>query len=220
MTFPYPHHSKGQKTTMRPTHYLPLLALFLLTLAACGDDDDSTTPGGKSAAPGSLPALCTFVGEEAFAVLQDFNFNFHPGTDPLDFSGEFLIDLMVQETSNIPGDTRDGDSFNTALFSFADLDPATRSLTYNSVDQAASSTDAYYSAAGDDFNVLVRLPSNFGGVDIVRLYAISGTLTPDGIADIQYVLYMVDDNGDPNDLLIEPGQARLLVDEDGLAVRR
>ncbi|OAV42571.1 hypothetical protein [Lewinella sp. 4G2] len=204
---------------VRP-HYLLLFLLLPFLAIACADDDDDATPGGKNLLPGSTEAVCAFVGETSFATLESFGFDFNEGTDPLDFTGTFLMDLLVQETSNIPGDTRDGDGFNTALFTFSDLEPASRSLRFRSTNEDAETTDTYYTTSGDDFTVVARLTYTLGSANPTQLYAISGTLTPDGLQNPQYAIIILDDDGDPGNVLLDVGLGRLLIDEDGLAVRR
>lgn len=66
----------------------------------------------------------------------------------------------------------------------------------------------------------MRSRADIGNARPIILYAISGTIAEGGITNAQYSLLMLDDDGDPDDILIENSEGRLFVDKDGTAARQ
>lgn len=213
MTFRFFRAVTGKQPTMKHPNYLYLFLLMALLATACGNDDDDMME------PTPREAIENFVGDTLLMTLREFDFRFVEGTDRLDFAGTYAIDSMQLVATNIAGANFDL-YYNPVTITLDQLMPETQTLNLESESFPGEPEATYYTASGNRFNTFARIAARVEGADIILLTAISATVMPDGLEDLQYTLIMLDDGGDPNQALIEVGQGRLFIDRDGLAERQ
>jgi hypothetical protein len=206
---------------MKPLKFI-LSALLVFTFFACSSDDDSSPKMEEDV----QQLVENFVTPELIATLQELGFTFRDGLDSPDLSGLYLFENHALEASNIPDDVAQGTLFSPNTFGFSNLNANTRTFSFTGVDGTGSSfgdvTDTFFSGSGNNFSAYVKLSVTTGinGSNAIILLAISGTITDEGIVNAEDALIMLDDNGDENEVLIENGDGRLLIDVDGIAERQ
>ncbi|GHT24521.1 hypothetical protein FACS189430_09570 [Bacteroidia bacterium] len=154
-------------------------------------------------------------------ILVDLDLPIYGGANPPSINGTYLISPNVLKNSNRTNDNI-GTIFAEASLTFSeqDNDKLTIRVNYSQGSLDGEAMGAYIIGEGDKFSVFVELPTdNSKGVRTVSARIFSGTLTSNGIKNEFHSLVMLDDGGDPNDELIEVGDARVFYDSDGLATK-
>lgn len=196
-------------------HLKPILIAFLIiTTLSCSKDDDSQDDDIRQ-------LVENFVTPDLIQTLEELGFNFNDGEEQPDISGSFLFNPVLLEASNIPNDSPVGTLFSDLTTQFSELNPENRSFTFISTQgtgsQSEAVTNTFYSGNGNSFSAYAKLSLSTNGEFVVVLYAFSGNITESGITNTQYALIMLDDNNVEN--VIENGQGRLFIDENGTANR-
>ncbi|MFC7356267.1 hypothetical protein ACFQO1_01095 [Jejudonia soesokkakensis] len=196
-----------------------ILLLALTVLISCSKDDNSDDMDDEDI----QQLVENFVTPDLLQSLRDLGFNFNDGQDSPDISGAFLFSNTILGASNIQGDAAVGTQFNDATFMFSNLNPEQRTFTFSVIENGTTQgqTQAtFYSGVGNRFTAYVRTSVAVAGAEPILLYAITGTISEEGITSAQFALLMLDDKGDPNGTLIANGEGRLFNDQDGTANRQ
>ena len=196
-----------------------LLFLFLMN---CSSDDYEITPEGSDEFNGSIESIENFYSAELLAALDDLGFEINTGSTPPDITGQFSISPITLLNSNFNDSYAIGHVFSNGLLSFSNQDNQT--LTIDVHYEQGSSTNigvqSYISGNDDLFSAFLKVESIQNGHTSIIARAFSGKITQNGIEDFYEVLVMLDDNGDPNNNLIENNQGRLFYDADGISERQ
>ncbi len=193
-----------------------LLSILALTFGCSSDDDN-----GSNEFDGSLESIENFFTPELVAALEDLGFNINTGNTPPDVEGEYFISPVILTASNVPSDNI-GAVFADYTASFSNQNNG--SLTIDFMGEGGNQSDigngSFVAGDGNEFTVLLKLTSQIGSIPVDTAFAISGTLTEDGIENLQNAVLMLDDKGDPEGVYIENNQGRLLSDSDGFSPRQ
>jgi hypothetical protein len=195
------------------------LLIFLLTISliSCSSDDDSQ---------GDIEQQVeNFVSPEVLQALEDLGFNFHIGTDLLDFSGDYIYSPLILEASNVEDEFfSNGATFANSAILTSNIDNDTRTFDADITEEGGITVqgiiNTFFIADNNNFNLFIQeesTVSNSNTIVVIRAY--SGTLTTEGISNAQLGLFVLSSTDAENDNAIDPGQGRLFVDEDGLAER-
>ncbi len=175
---------------------------IILCLSACCKDQSEVIPGQD------------FIPDEILAEIEDNGQPIHEGFNPPNLSGSYLISPLILVESNFPDSNTSG-SFADERITFYDFDEndLTIKVDYTQASSSGQGLGSFVSGEGNNFTVYVELNAErTDGTTYLLTKVISGTLQENGIQDVSLSVFMIDDNGDPNDVLIENGQGRRFKD--------
>jgi hypothetical protein len=163
------------------------------------------------------------VPEEIVNAMQDLGLPLNGGNTPPLIEGTYKIQPVVLKGTNIANDFAIGHTFTPVYITFSQQNNG--NLTLKADETAGTSvstgTGAFIVGEGDRFSVFINFTTTHTETNttskVVEVY--SGTVSPDGIRDCTFSLFMVDDGGDPYNNLIENGSGRVFWDTDGLSER-
>jgi len=193
-----------------------LVPLFVFLIFSCSSDDDSSEKDDIQ------QLVENFVTPDLISTLEELGFTFRDGVENPNISGTFLYSTHVLESTTLGNDAMPGTQFADNIFTFSNLNPEARTFTFLATDGVGSSfgnvTDTFYSGVGNNFSAYAKLSITSGEATAIFLYAISGTITDEGITNAEDAVVMLDNMG--NDVFIANSEGRLLIDQDGLAARQ
>jgi hypothetical protein len=155
-----------------------------------------------------------------FNMCKDWNVPVYTGNTPPNLEGTYFISPLILENSNIEDDMI-GDQFLDAYITFSNQNNSTQTVDIEYQEgNSISKGIGHFIGTGDSFSVFVKSVTSdehghlSGSIDVY-----SGSLSSDGIQDFYESFVMTDDGGDPDDDLIENGEARFFYDSDGISER-
>lgn len=201
------------------TSIIPAILAVCIVLG-CSQDD--VTPAPDSLPEGSIQELRSYYSDAFVDAMVALDFNLNLGNTPPNLEGEFEISpFILQKSSVLKDSTLIGNQYNayTLEFSNQDNDLLTVDLKGLQGSQMDMGNGSFIVGSNNTFAVYTKTTTtdNDGTYPRETAIAISGTLTPNGIENLQFYGAMLDDNGDPEDRLIENNTGRLFVDGDGLS---
>lgn len=193
-----------------------ILVALVAVLFSCSKDEEETQEFD-----GSIKSIENFFSPEVLTAMRNLGFNFNTGANPPIINGSYLITPMISQSSSVPNDVI-GTVFVDALLKFSNQLNEKLIVDYESTQGLSTQVgvNSFISGSENNFSVFLKVNTTLEGNTSVMAIAYSGTLTASGIENIQYVLVMLDDNGDPKNNLIDNNTGRLFVDKDGMAVKQ
>lgn len=166
-----------------------------------------------------------FIPDSILNIITDeLDIPINEGLNPPSIEGAFLVSPNVMLSTNIPNDGFDiGHTFDDAIITFSNQNLQDLTVQVSEV-QGGGSGDgegSYIVGEGNKFSVFTELnvySENSGNRTLARVY--SGEISQNGIIDFHCAILMLDDNGDPNNNLIEIGEGRGFMDSDGFSPRQ
>ncbi|MDR2764026.1 MAG: hypothetical protein LBB90_03240 [Tannerella sp.] len=159
------------------------------------------------------------VPKEIQDGMQDLGLPVYGGGTPPSIAGTYKIAPLVLKKSNFWDSYSAGHRFNDMYITFSEQNNSdlTVKVVTNQENVTGEGTGAYIVGEGDKFTVFVEVTSYKNGKFRAKTAEIySGILTSTGIKNLYYALVMLDDSGDPGEV-IEVGQGRLFYDSDGFS---
>lgn len=187
---------------------LPIFILIFLLISACCEDHSDIIPGQD------------FIPEEILTTIQENGQPIYEGLNPPRMEGRYLVSPLRFRSSNIENDFSVNTQFSDQFITFSNFDA--NSLTLQVAIEQGNRTGegfgSFISGQGNNFTIYVEINiTDDNGHRYLTTEVYSGTLEGGGIRDLHLSLFMIDDQGDPNNDLIENGQGRLFVDGDGFS---
>ncbi|SHG50969.1 hypothetical protein SAMN05443549_104276 [Flavobacterium fluvii] len=193
-----------------------ILVVLSVVLFSCSKDDEETKEFD-----GSIKSIENFFSPEVLTAMRNLGFTFNTGANPPIINGSYLITPMISQSSSVPNDVI-GTVYADALLKFSNQLNEKLIVDYESIQGTSTQVgvNSFISGIDNKFSVFLKVNTTLDGNTSVMAIAYSGTLTTNGIENVQYVLIMLDDNGDPKNNLIENNTGRLFVDKDGISVKQ
>lgn len=210
-------------------NYVLLLLFLSFSFVSCSSDDAS----GDGDVAVALKYE-DFVDEKMDRVLkEELKLTIYPGSTPPFVEGSFLVSPFYCERSNF-FDMYEGLDFGSTDVVFLNQNDVLRSIDFNSLltynPGFVGSTErwdgkgCFISGSDNKFSVIFHTEGSLGTASgklakYKNLVAVSGELDKDsqgvvkGIKNYQMASVMLDDFGDPYDVLIAVGKGRLWIDE-------
>ncbi|MAZ29145.1 MAG: hypothetical protein CL868_18975 [Cytophagaceae bacterium] len=201
---------------------LLLSSILLFTMFSCSKDDGDNP---QEITQEEIEAQVeNFVTPDLIDALENLGYTFNDGIDTPDISGNFRFEKVILVKSNIEDDYAPGSTFYNITMNITSLDNGKRTFNFTGTEgdgatTLGNQTDSFFSGRGDKFSAYAKLENTIGEETAIVLFAISGTITDEGISLAQVGVLMLDNNDNPNGTFIANGDGRLLKDEDGLAKR-
>jgi hypothetical protein len=191
---------------------LPLLAVAALMFTACGSDDDDAgnTPNAY------VDSRITNVVPEQYLNQIRNHMKINDGLTPPNIEGIYLmhVSTLVFDSYNAKGI----DTFNDAYFRFYDQNTVNKTVKLlESGGTDGTGTGAYISGEGNNFTVFLNMSGSSHGFTFKEAVIISGTMTSEGIRNMEYCLLMIDNNDYEEKYIMKPGRFRIIKDGDGMS---
>jgi len=140
------------------------------------------------------------------------------GANPPILEDTYLASPFILLSSNRPGDSP-GNSFAAyqVTFSGQDNDELTLMVDYENGGERGTGIGSFIVGEGCEFSVFVEVNSTYSGASAKLTHVISGELQGNGIKDLHFANFMLDNNGNPQGVWIENGEGRVLHDSDGFS---
>lgn len=173
-------------------------------------------------ANGLTEEINNLVPDSILQEMQALGMPINGGATPPNLQGTFLASPFILLSSNRPGDTP-GSTFVDYEVTFSDQnnEELTIMLDYVNGPEKGTGLGSFIVGTNREFSVFVEVLSTFNGATPARfIHVISGTRKNNGIEDLFYANFMLDDGGDPNSVWIENGDGRVIYDEDGFSEKQ
>lgn len=148
----------------------------------------------------------------------------YDGDTPPNIEGSYVISTHVLDYSNLSYDYP-GDEYVDMYIRFSNQDMINNTVDFESLEFFSStsynySLDSYVTGSGNNFTVFFNTYGYYddGVTTYKTAYAISGTVSDNGIVNIYDGFYLQDKN-DPYGNLVPVGAIRVFKDSDGTAYR-
>lgn len=193
------------------------LVLFSYFLFSCDHDDDAMELDEN----GLTKDITDLVPQEILDEIIANGLPIYGGGNPPNIEGSFFVSPLILLDSNRPDDSP-GDLFSDTELNFAEQNNQNLAVMVDFIsgDQVGTGIGSFIVGEGCQFSVFVEvLVTNLSGAEAQTVKVISGCLDENGISDLFTAIFMIDDNGDPNNEFIENGEGRVFHDEDGFSER-
>ena len=144
------------------------------------------------------------------------------GNTPPDLQGSYLASRLILESSNRENDEIGKQYLDLELTieeqNDDDLSATIRTTQSNAEGEGLA---AFIVGTGNNFTLVAEIETvnEEDGAKSTTVEVYSGRISEAGIVDFSIALFLTDDFGDPSNTLIEIGDGRIFIDEDGLAQR-
>lgn len=194
---------------MKKLKFLPILFTLVICFTSCNKDDD----GDNTDFDGSIDSIENFYTPELIDALDNLGFAINTGNTPPILNGVYLANPLILSDSNIANDNI-GSTYNDLQMMFTNQNNDNLTLEFQGLENTTviESVQSYVSGFEDNFSVFLKVESTRNNHTSILAYALSGTLTSEGILNYQFALIMLDDHDDPEDNLIENNTGRIFVD--------
>ena len=204
---------------MKKSFYLTALVLTLTLTVACEEENDPVIP--KIEQNGLTREINDLVPQSILDEMERLGMPINRGAKPPLVEGRFFVSPLILLSSNRPGDVP-GYRFADYITTFfgQDNDELTIMLDYENGDESGSGLGSFIVGEGRKFSVFVAINAvQSGGTPAKLVNVFSGYLANGGIEDLYVANFMIDDNGDPQNVWIENGEGRVAYDQDGFSER-
>ena len=200
---------------------ISVLSFLILSCCSSGGDDNDIFQGSER-------DLTEFFSDEVVQTLNELQFTVNQGSNPPNLEGMFFASPLILSATNVPSDAV-GTRFIDFRFEFSNQDNATNTINFNAesllvnivIESFFGDGSSFISGSNDSFSVFsvieAEVSSSEEFVDLA--YILSGNTSEEGVLNLEFAIVMLDNRGNPSGLLIENGQGRSFVDEDGLSER-
>lgn len=160
-----------------------------------------------------------FINQDILDILDSIDMPIYTGENPPKIEGSYLVSPYILFSSNIGSDII-GKVYADLTLTLKDQKnkDLTINLNVSQGGQEGETIGGYIVGNGNNFSAFAKIVMYNGDGDSCLMTRIfSGVISAEGIADYYSCLVMLDDYGDPNNVYIENGSARVFYDEDFLA---
>jgi hypothetical protein len=170
---------------------------------------------GTTQADGLSNNIHLLLSDDNLNALNKLSFPVYKGYNPPNFENIYMASPFTLKATTI-GNDEIGKVYGDLSIQFHNQ--SNTNLTV-SVKEFQAGTEgigngSFISGTGNEFTVFTKLHTTSYNSESLLIIVCSGRLKDNGISNFHYALLMVDDYGDPNDVLIENNTGRLFYDED------
>jgi len=201
---------RGDKKIKRKKIIIIILMLFasLFYLASTCDKQGKDLP----------QEVLDMLTDEQIEQLKKDGLNIYEGQNPPNVEGAYLAD---NEYCVYSSDGDDDWYTYDYYYNLTNQSGDTLIVAYNGGPGSDISTGdlAYISGDGDNFSIFVESHGIVYGITYTDVTVYSGTIAADGIHDFQFGFIMTSKGDDPYEELMDVGEDRIFIEDDGLAER-
>lgn len=163
------------------------------------------------------------VPQSIIDEMESLDMPIYTGTNPPNIGigtigRSYKASPFILVSSNITNDSP-GSQFGDYYFKLYDQnsDDLTIKLTYSNSGEEGTGLGGYIVGDNNKFSIFAEVNSTYKSSNAVLVHVISGTLTSDGIEDLYFANFMIDNNENVGGYWIENGEGRVIYDSDGLS---
>ena len=196
---------------------LSLAALALLTLASCEKADTCDPQVNED---GLTREVTDLVPQDVLDEIERLGMPIFGGVHPPDLEGSYFVSPFILLASNRPGDVI-GSLRNDMTFTLYSQDNQglTINLDYELGPEKGTGLGSFIVGEGNRFSVFAEVIAESEGETAKGVNVLSGEITANGIKDLYYGFFMIDNGGNPKNIWIENGEGRVNYDSDGVSER-
>jgi len=194
-----------------------LIMAFVSALVSCGGGD-----GGSGIDRAEL-SVFDVLTEAQLDAIETLGVQINLGDSPPDIEGTFVVDPLVLQATSV-ADSQDsiGSSFFPIEITFANQDNTAGTVEFTIQDDAnleIVSTSSFVSGSGNAFTAFFLTETTRDGQTFEASDTYSAIVTDSGLENFQRALIVIDDRGDPNDIITPNDTGNLFIDLDGFSER-
>lgn len=204
---------------MKKSFYLTALTVVFTMIVACEEENEAIII--KVDENGLSREINDLVPQSILDEMEKLGMPINRGANPPIVKGTFFASPYILLKSNRPGDVL-GSQFAdyTVSFSSQDNEALTVVVDYENGPESGNGLGSFIVGQGRRFSVFVEINAvHSGGTTAKTVQVVSGYLVNEAIEDLYLAAFMIDDNGDPQNIWIENGEGRVLYDSDGFSER-
>ena len=158
------------------------------------------------------------VPQSILNEMQNLGMPVYSGYSPPTINGIYNVSPLVLYSSNIINDNSPGYQFTDLHVQFYNQDNSklTINADYIEGDEVGTGLGSFIAGCGNNFTVFVRDNSIYQGYPAVTVDVYSGTIGPNGISNLYYSVFMVENYG-MDSIFISNGSGRVTYDQDGFS---
>lgn len=185
-------------------------------LSSCLEEHDELVPRVDEL--GLTKEIRDLVPIEILDEMIDLGMPINGGENPPSVEGTYFASPFILESSNRPSDYK-GQSFADFEVTFygQDNDKLEIMADYKNGPETGVGVGSFIVGNECEFSVFLDIEGMISGYTASFVFVLSGKLVSDGIVDLYYANFMVNDNGDPGGVFIENGEGRVIYDQDGFS---
>jgi hypothetical protein len=190
--------------------WLFIMAVLLVAAVSCEKDKKTSKKLSED--------ILNIVPDSTLDKIMDLGMTINKGLEPPLLENSYLASPFILKGSNIPSDYV-GYEFSDYYFTLYDQDDDELSikLDYSNGGETGTGLGGFMSGSGNKFSVFVEVDSEYNGYPARLIHIISGTMTEEGIKDLYFANFMLDNYGNEGGYWIENEQGRVIYDSDGMS---
>jgi len=192
-------------------------ALIIISISFIGCDKENTPLSTDE--NGLTKNITDLVPQDIIDQMDSLGMPIYGGANPPILEGTYLGSPFVLVSSNRFGDTP-GFLFQNykVTFSKQKNDDLTIMVDYDNGVEIGNGIGSFIVGEDDNFSVFVEVNSTHtGGTSARLIHVVTGKLGDNGIEDMYFANFMIDNFGNPQGVWIENGEGRVVFDEDGFS---
>jgi hypothetical protein len=192
---------------------LPMLLIGLLFVSCNKDDDDNLVNEN-----GLTKEIVNLVPDQILNEIKDLGMPIYSGENPPSIEGSYLAKPFILKSSNIESDSP-GMLFADLYIKFRNQNNKNLTIDFDYANGGELGLGYGSYIVGDDgkFSVFVEVDVTYNESKAKVVMIISGKLADDGIKNLYYANFMIDNFGNEQGYWIDNGTGRVLYDEDGFS---
>jgi hypothetical protein len=191
-----------------------ILAASMLVIGCKKNEESSAKLEGN----GLTKEINNLVPEEIRNEMTALGMPINTGENPPSLENIYLASPFILKASNRPSDAI-GMTFTDYKIKYYEQnnDNLTVKSDYVNGPETGTGLGSYIVGNNNTFTTFSEVSSTYQGENAKLVHVISGTLVAEGIQDLYFANFMLDNNGNPNGIWIENGEGRVIYDSDGMS---
>ncbi len=200
---------------MKNLKFIPIAFLFVFFLFSCEKEEKKDDKVNED---GLTEEITDLVPQSVLDEIENLGMNINGGDNPPSIENSYLASPFILKASNRSSDNV-GMSFADYYVKFysQDNDDLSIRLSYENGGESGTGLGGFIVGDDNKFTVFAEVNSQYAGETVQMLHVISGKIASDGIDDLYFANFMLDNNGNPNGYWIEDGEGRVIYDSDGFS---
>ena len=180
--------------------------------------DDKEDEDKKVQENGLTKEINQRIPDSIINIMVNMGMPIHRGGTPGNISGTYMARPFILKASNVPND-RVGAQFYDYKVTFhaQDSEKLTVKLDYVNGSETGAGMSSYIVGSDNVFSVFSEVKSSYLGDSAAMVIVISGKLMDDGVHDLYFSNFMINNYGNPNGRFLANGQGRVIYDSDSLS---
>jgi hypothetical protein len=188
-----------------------IVPMIFMVMVSC--KKDKTSPKKLS------EEIQNIVPDTILDKITTLGMKINKGLEPPDIGNSYLASPFELTATNIPDDYSIGHNFSDYYFRLYDQDneDLTIRLDYSNGGETGTGLGGFISGDGNKFSVFVVVNSEYNGYPAELIHIITGTITDEGIENLYFANFMLDNFDNEGGYWIENGEGRVIIDSDSMS---